>query len=165
MAAAFGRDLIFDVDGGSSRSDEVFDGTHDIDCIAEAGIGIGNYGDFHGTRDITRDHHDFIERDQADVRFAEQRCRHAVTGDTAAGETGFFNDLGGQRVVGAGFDKRFAAAQQLAQLGAGSGAHVFLRVWECILAPGRKDCFTEVHDPVTCTSRLPTVVRITRQHR
>src|SRR6185503_21277390 len=54
VAAALGRDLVLDVDGGGAGAHEFLHGAHDIDGVAEAGIGIGDDRDLHGARDVAR---------------------------------------------------------------------------------------------------------------
>ena len=73
MSAALGRDLVFDVDRSGTGADEVFHGPHRVDRVAEAGIRIGDDRDRHGACDVAGDHHDLVEREQADVGLAEQR--------------------------------------------------------------------------------------------
>ncbi len=109
MAAALGRDLIFDMDRRHAGPLEFPHTTHEIDRIAVTGVGIGDNRNLY-RRDYLR-RRALIDSDighQADIRDAHA-ARDRAAAQVGGLETGFLDESGGKTVETAGRDQEFVA--------------------------------------------------------
>ena len=114
MAAALGRNLIFDMDSGDARALVILDGADDVEFVAVTGVGIGDQGHFDRAHHAggVGDHFGF--RQQAEigitVRDGRARARHINQRKAC-----LFHKPSGKAVVGTGRDEHAGFAQQGAE--------------------------------------------------
>ena len=109
------RDLVFYVNGCNSGELVVLHRADHVQRITIAGIRVSNDRYVHGLRDAPRVIHHLRHRQQTDIRPPEQRCRSAKSRHVDRGEAGLFDEPRAERVIGAGRQNGFAAAQQFGE--------------------------------------------------
>jgi hypothetical protein len=112
VAAALRRHLVFNVDCGDARALVIGHGADHVQGIAVAGIRVGNHGQFHSLHDARGIVHHFGLGQQARVRPPQKRRRRAEAGHIHGGESGFFYEARGERVVSARSQNGLRAGQQ-----------------------------------------------------
>ena len=115
MAAALGRDLVFDVDGSHPRRFVFLHGVAHVDCIAVAGIGIADQRYVHARRRAMRVLRKQREIDEPDVGPAQQRCRDAVARHVDRFASRLFDKACAVGIVNAGRDYQRSAGKTRAQ--------------------------------------------------
>ncbi len=117
VAAAFGEDLILDVDARGAHFDEPFGDTGGVEGVAAAGIDIGHDRDLHGAADVGGDVEDVFHLDETDIREGEQRAGETEAGNLDGLKTGGLDDARAESAVAAGDDERLTAFQSRAKTG------------------------------------------------
>ena len=115
VAAAFGKVLVFELDGIGAGALQCLDGAADIDGIAEAGIGVDDQRQRHGIADGGDIVGKLGHRDQADIRHAEIGIGDAGAGDIDRLEADILDDPRRQRIGDAGQQNGLAPLQNIAK--------------------------------------------------
>ena len=96
MAALFGHDLIFDVNGGDASALVLLHGADHVERIAVAGVGIGNYAERPRPGRCGARCPPSASSSAGRRRAAEQRRRCAKAGHVHGGKSGLLDDARGQ---------------------------------------------------------------------
>jgi hypothetical protein len=98
VAATLRPFLIFDLNGADARALELAHGAENIDRPAIAGVGVGDHRNGHHIGDSTDMLDDLLERNDADVRGAENAHRYTRAGDIDGREPRCFDQPRGDAV-------------------------------------------------------------------
>ena len=104
MAAALGRDLVFDMDRRHAGPLKFSHATHEIHRVAVTGVGIGDDRNLYRRDYLYGSLDRFRHGDQADVRDAHA-TRDRAAAQIGGFKTGFLNESGRKTVETAGRDQ------------------------------------------------------------
>ena len=115
MAAAFGHDLVFQLDAGNTGHFVFRDGADDIQSVAVAIVSVGDNGNFGTGADIFGGFCHFLHGNQANIWTAQYTGGDAVAGHIHCGKTGFFNQPCRPSIIGTRSHDNLASIQQFSE--------------------------------------------------
>jgi hypothetical protein len=130
VAAAFGHELVFDVDADDASRLEVLHHVVDRHGVAVTGVRVGHERDRHAAGDIAAGIDVVAQAEDADVGLTEHRVRKAGASRRRRAEAHRLNQERAVAVVDAGRNDRARTLQALTQL-ARLGLHLRITLAGC----------------------------------